>query len=209
MSKKYFVLFLFSIIPLVHGRELIENGASDFFTLQKFQQGNVIEVEVYDLKGKKLSVEKIQAENDTFKTYMWNQFQTGDSVELELNKNQLHFKSEKKKKSLSFSDDELKKLVLPPLLTNALLSRIKENPKSKKFDLIVIIPDKMMTLDFIFEKKSENPNEMIWVLNPDSFFVGLIVGPVTITFDKSLKLLRIKDIILPIRPTQKTEINFK
>lgn len=209
MCKVYCLLLFLSIIPLGHGRELIEKGASDFFTIQKFKQGELLEVEIYDLQGKKLSVEKIQTENDTFKKYIWNQFQTGESVELELKKNKLHFKSEKKEKSISLSDGELRKLVLPPLLTNALLSRIKENPKSKKFDLIVVIPDKMMTLDFIFERKSKTESETEWVLNPDSFFVGLIVGPVTITFDKNLKLLRIKDITLPIRPTQKTEINFK
>ncbi len=74
---------------------------------------------------------------------------------------------------------------------------------------MVIVPDKMMTLDFNFKKINENSDQSEWILEPDSFFVGLIVGQVTIYFDKNLKLLKIKDITLPIRPTQKTDILFK
>jgi hypothetical protein len=203
------LVLLFSLTFSVYGRTLMEDGASDFFTIKKFQEGNEIDVEIFDLKGTKLSSERIILDNDLFKSYSWKQLQTGDKVDLELKDNKLHFKSDDKKKTIQFSKEELKKIVLPPLLTNSLLARIKKNPEAKKIELIVIVPDKMMTLEFNFEKKAENKKETEWVLNPNSFFVGLIVGPVKMTFDKDLKLLKIKDITLPIKPTQKTEIIFK
>lgn len=204
---------LLSFLLLLHisaqAKTILEKGASEFFTLEKSQDGNEIEVIVKDLQGKALSVEKIQTEQDQFKTYAWQQLQTGDAVKLELTDHELKFKSDEESKTIKLSTKEREKLVLPPLLTDALQKRIRKSPQSKKFEITVIVPDKMLTLDFDFEKKSENADGSEWVLNPDSFFVGLIVGPVTINFDKNLKLKRIKDITLPIRPTQKTQIVFQ
>ena len=154
MNKMIHLFLLFSFISSVYGKTIIEDGASDFYTIKKFQEGNEIEVEVFDLKGTKLSAEKIIIENDVFKSYSWRQLQTGDKVDLELKDHALHFKSDDKKKTIKFSNAELKKIVLPPLLTNSLIARIKNNPDAKKFELIVIVPDKMMTLEFNFEKKS-------------------------------------------------------
>jgi hypothetical protein len=208
--KLYPALLLLSFLTITaYGKTILESGTSDFFTIQKSQDGNEIEVEVFDLKGKLLSTEKILMEKNEFKSYSWSQLQTGDKVELELIKNKLHFKSENKKKTIELSEEELNKIVLPPLLTNSLVERIKKSPGEKKFDVTVIVPDKMMTLNFNFERLDKNNDQSVWVLRPNSFFVGLIVGPLTITFNKDLKLIKIKDIMLPIKPTQKTDILFK
>jgi hypothetical protein len=203
----YIVLTFFTYSAF--GKTILESGTSDFFKIQKSQQGNEIEVEVFNLQGKLLSSEKILMEENKFKNYTWSQLQTGEKVELELKKNKLQFKSEHKKKTIELSDDQLKKIVLPPLLTNSLLERIKTSPEANKFEVTVIVPDKMMTLDFNFEKEVQNKDQSVWVLKPNSFFVGLIVGPVTMVFDKELNLIKIKNIMLPIKPTQKTEILFK
>lgn len=205
ISASLLLLLTFSVCA----KTILENGVSNIFTIQKSIKGSVIEVQVLDLKGNKLSEEKIDMENNQFKTYAWKQFQTGEQVKLELKNNKIHFKSEDKEKVIEVSREELKKLVLPPLLTNSLVERIKQSPNSKKFAVMVLVPDKMLLLNFHFERESENNGNSVWVLKPDSFFVGLVVGPVTFNFDKDLKLLKIKDIILPIRPTQKTEIVFK
>jgi ribosomal protein L25 (general stress protein Ctc) len=197
------------VTPSAFCKTILESGASDFFTIQKTQEGNEIEVLVQDLKGNKLSDEKIKIEQGQFTIYSWQQFQTGEKVKLELKNNKVHFSSEDKNKVIELSTDELKKIVLPALLTDSLVTRIKQAPKAKKFEVMIIVPDKMFLLNFNFELKSQDKEKSVWVLNPDSFFVGLVVGPVTFTFDKDLKLLKIKDIMLPIRPTQKTEIVFK
>ena len=202
-------LLLLLLASSAFSKTILESGVSDFFTIQKTQEGNEIEVLVQDLKGYKLSEEKIMIKQGQFITYSWQQFQTGEKVKLELKNNKIHFVSEDKKKVMELSAEELKKIVLPPLLTNSLVARIKQAPQTKKFEVMVIVPDKMMLLNFNFVLKSQDKEKSVWELNPDSFFVGLVVGRVTFTFDKDLKLLKIKDIILPIRPTQKTEIVFK
>jgi hypothetical protein len=204
----YYITLLFFTFS-AYGKTILESGTSDFFKIQKSQQGNELEVEVFNLHGTLLSSEKILLGETNFKNYSWSQLQTGEKVELELKKNKLQFKSEHKKKTIELSDDQLKKIVLPPLLTNSLLERIKKNPVADTFEVTVIVPDKMMTLDFNFVKEVQNKDQSVWVLKPNSFFVGLIVGPVTMVFDKELKLLKIKDIMLPIKPTQKTDIIFK
>jgi hypothetical protein len=172
--KIIIVLSLLLATSSVLSKTVLESGTSDFFTIQKSQEGNEIEVLVQDLKGKKLSDEKIIIEQGHFTTYSWQQFQTGEKVKLELKNNKIHFSTEDKKKTMELSADELKKIVLPPLLTDSLITRIKQAPTAKKFEVMVIVPDKMLLLNFNFEQKSQDKEKSVWVLNPDSFFVGLI-----------------------------------
>lgn len=220
---------LISVFTL-HAQEILEKGTSSlkdqdnlpWFTIKKIKHSNSIEVLVEDSQGKAMSQESITLNGDQFSDYQWRQAQTKESVELKLRGDELSFsyketpESEVKSKKMELTKEELEKLILPPLLTDELVRRLKKEPKSKMFQVLVIVPDKRMTLNFNFIKKSENTEGQHWKLEPDSFFVGLIVGPVDIYLTKDLRLKKIKDIMLPVKmveksgrlSTHKTDITF-
>lgn len=188
----------------VRSETLLEHGTSKNFQIKKYQKENQFQIIIEDLKGQKLSVEKITMLGEQFAHYEWKQYQTNDEVQISLEDKKLSFKSEDDKKTLKLSKSELSRTVLPPLLTDYLRRRIKAEPKIKEFEVKVIIPDKMMLLDFHFKKKKD----FQWILEPDSFFVGLVVSTVTFEFDENDKLKTISDIMLPIKPTAKADIKF-
>ena len=206
MKIQYIFFFIFTQYAL--GQTILEKGESSFFRIQKVQTGNSIEVLVTDLKGVKLSEERIFTEQGQFKDYTWTQHQTGEKVNIELRQNKIIFHSNGKKKIIDLSNEELKFLTLPPLLSCTLIERIKKNPNEEKFEVVVIVPDRMLLLRFKFIKTSEKNEVSEWLLKPNNFFIGLLVGPVIFQFDKNYNLKKIKNITLPIRPTTKTEINF-
>jgi hypothetical protein len=206
MKIQYIFFFIFT--QYAFGQTILEKGESSFFRIQKVQTGNSIEVLVTDLKGVKLSEERIFMEQGQFKDYAWTQYQTGEKVNIELRQNKIIFNSKGKKKIIDLSNEELKFLTLPPLLSSTLIERIKKNPNEEKFEVVVIVPDRMLLLRFKFIKTSEKDEVSEWLLKPNNFFIGLLVGPVIFQFDKNYNLKKIKNITLPIRPTTKTEINF-
>lgn len=112
-----FLLLLCFLSP-AFSNTILESGESDFYSIHKSQEGNEIDVDISDLKGTILSSEKILLQNDQFQKYSWKQFQTGETVELELKTNKLHFKSPDKEKTINLPFDEFISFILLIVLKN-------------------------------------------------------------------------------------------
>lgn len=210
--------FIFIFFPfLVRGQQVGEEGVSDFFQLMKTQEDAWMSIKMFDLKNSLLSWEKIKLSEgrNHFISYEWTQYQTEEYAAVTLEELNLKIDYQKNKaatvevKNIHLTQEEKNLLTLPPLISFYLSQKLKENPSGKKFDLIIIVPDKMLLLNFTLSKTNEDESQIEWELKASNFFVRLVVGPVYFIYNKGGKLLRIRDITLPVRPLQKTQIIFK
>jgi hypothetical protein len=140
-------------------------------------------------QGVVLSKETLQLDNESqWTSYLWEELQTEERIRIDVLCHQLQFNFDTKRmgkgtKTLKIDQEEQKALVLPPLLLDYALQNWTQLMKQGRLELVLIVPERQDTFRFHFTRESpQKEGTETLVLEPNSFFVSLVVDPIKFVF---------------------------
>ena len=223
-----FAFMLIVMVRTVRADEVLQTGVSS--VLQKngkpwFHFNHQKEGTIFWCDSGPLSQESYTlAEDGSLKSYHWTQLQTSESASIEKAGRQLRFTYQAgsnqplQESQLTLSEKESQSLVVPPMLSDSILSHWTELEEKKSVNLLIAVPDRRDIFSFRIEREAvEASDQVSFVLKPTSFFVKLVVSPVHFVFHRNRKLLKVLGIRPPVKlkqpdgklETPKTDIIFQ
>jgi hypothetical protein len=218
---------LFFVSQFAHG-QIRTFGKSDLkgeaglprFTMEQNSEasdaGTQLVVIFRDETGKVLSEEKVHSSNTgVIQSYSWRQHQTDQSFEMKLHGEKWKLTMNGAKETIRVPKAPLR-LLVPPLITTALVEEWKKDPSLKSFRFLLLAPDRMDTFSFVFTKTNSGTEDVEWTLKPENFIVRMVAGEILFIFRKDMTLRKVQSFVPPIKlPTstgqlesQKTTVTF-
>lgn len=200
--------------------ELKSEAGIPRFTMEQISEtldtGTQLVVIFRDEAGKILSEEKVLSDNaGVIQSYHWRQYQTDQTFAMELRGEKWKLALNRDKETIHFPKAPLR-LLVPPLITTALVEEWKKHPSLRSFRFLLLAPDRMDTFSFVFTKTSTGAEDVEWTLKPENFIVRMVAGEILFVFRKDMTLKKVQSFTPPIKiPTstgrlesQKTTVTF-
>lgn len=157
----------------------------------------------------------VLAPDGALQSYQWTQTQTGQNFRLLRDKNKWKLSLDGKKDSIKIPSADVKVLV-PPVLSEGLVREWEKDNKLQEFRFKLLAPDRMELFSFVFRRTKNVDDEVLWLLEPENFFVRLIVGQIYFLYSQDRVLKEVRDFTPPIKlkdengtlKTHKTTVKF-